>query len=180
MAANTIWSFSSVGTLGSFGTLEAIFILLNVVQAYNRKRTGGPFIDSLTDSVLATNIVKLSNLAHVLLQLRQILILLLLGLETSCTYQKLLLLTTYMHIYFILHADVHALKLHVLNHYGYDKITANTPHSLNLNMYLTSTLSITGRISSLLTFAISAPCWKASLSGPIEASFTRFFMSDPE
>lgn len=37
-----------------------------------------------------------------------------------------------------------------------------------------------GLISSFFSCVISIPCCRASLSGPIEASFTKFFISDPE
>lgn len=55
-----------------------------------------------------------------------------------------------------------------------------TKRFYGLCMVLFLTGRITGRISSFFSFVISMPCVRASLSGPIEASFTRFFMSDPE
>lgn len=42
------------------------------------------------------------------------------------------------------------------------------------------TWRVTARISSFFSLVISIPCLRASLSGPIDASFTKFFMSDPE
>ena len=42
------------------------------------------------------------------------------------------------------------------------------------------TWRVTGLMSSLLSLVISIPCLRASLSGPMEASFTKFFISEPE
>lgn len=65
-----------------------------------------------------------------------------------------------------------------------EKTRDNNPEKGNIAIHLLNssnpTLSVTGRISSLFSNVISVPCFRASLKGPIEASFTRFFMSEPE
>lgn len=48
------------------------------------------------------------------------------------------------------------------------------------DLHFVFTWRVTSRMSSFVRFVISMPRLRASLNGPIVASFTRFFMSDPE